>query len=249
MKYMFQESGIKLLRSLSLAKTLLAFDFDGTLAPIVEQPELARMSSSVNNSFLSLAKNQPVAVISGRSINDLRKRVPSGISLVGNHGLEGLSKSKKSAEMVLASVEGWKKRIRENWKKVANDPGVFLEDKEYSLALHYRNSKAKKEAKRRIFDLISDLDPHPRIIMGKSVFNLLPIGAPHKGVAILELMSQGLFSAALYVGDDDTDEDVFALPDQRIVTIRVGYKRSSQAQFFLKRQSEIKRLIEYFHKN
>jgi trehalose 6-phosphate phosphatase len=49
---------------------------------------------------------------------------------------------------------------------------------------------------------------------------------------------------ALYVGDDETDEDVFGLPDARVFTIRVGEKRSSRAHFFLKRQSEISRLLK-----
>ncbi len=124
------------------------------------------------------------------------------------------------------------------------DSGIFVEDKTFSLALHYRKSRNKKRARLELFSLIEKLHPSPRVILGKCVMNLLPAGGPHKGVALLEAMIKLNLRCAFYIGDDDTDEDVFSLPDNRIVSARVGLRGSSQAQFFLKRQSEMNKLLK-----
>ena len=87
------------------------------------------------------------------------------------------------------------------------------------------------------------LDDSPRIILGKFVFNVIPAGAPHKGMALLELMIETGATRALYVGDDDTDEDIFSLPDKRIVSVRVGKKKLSHAKYYLNRQSEMTILL------
>jgi len=80
--------------------------------------------------------------------------------------------------------------------------------------------------------------------MGKHVVNVVPVGGPHKGMALMELMLEKGTPTAIYVGDDDTDEDVFCLPESRILTIRIGQKRSSRARYFLKRQREINQLLK-----
>ncbi|NUM89735.1 MAG: trehalose-phosphatase, partial [Bdellovibrionales bacterium] len=66
---------------------------------------------------------------------------------------------------------------------------------------------------------------------------------PHKGTALVEAMRHIGAEAAFYVGDDDTDEDVFSLPEGNIVTVRVGRRAGSRAQFFLQRQRDINRLL------
>jgi trehalose 6-phosphate phosphatase len=71
------------------------------------------------------------------------------------------------------------------------------------------------------------------------------MGAPHKGVAILELMKLAKSKRVLYIGDDDTDEDVFSLTNEKIMSIRVGEKKISNAHYYIQRQSEINRLLKY----
>ena len=104
--------------------------------------------------------------------------------------------------------------------------GVVVEDKTFSLTFHYRQAKLLPQAAREaaIFHMAALLTPAPRLVMGKAVVKTIPPGSLHKGSAMLELMHQLQTSAALYVGDDDTDEDVFSLPDERIVTVRIGEK-------------------------
>lgn len=244
MKYLFSKTGLQLLESLTLTKVLYAFDFDGTLAPIVSSPERAGMTVKTSDLLKVLTSKTPSAILSGRSIRDLEKRLPPIKShLVGNHGLEGLPSQKSSIHQIEKICRGWKRQIEQSWPKILKGSEVFLEDKTYSLALHYRGSRNKREVKPRLFELLKELNPVPRIVLGKSVINLVPVGAPHKGVALLELMGHLKIHCALYIGDDDTDEDVFSLPDERIISVRVGHKRASNAQFYIKRQTEINKIL------
>lgn len=247
MKYLFSKSGLQILESLAFTRTLYAFDFDGTLAPIVSVPDKARASKVTESLLQSISDRVPVAVISGRAISDLKKRLgffPE--HLIGNHGLEGLSLRNESSQQAQKICADWKNQLQKKWQL---ESGIFVEDKTYSLALHYRKARNKKDARAQLFEKIEKLQPAPRIILGKCVINLIPTGAPHKGVALLELMMHSGLKCALYVGDDDTDEDVFSLPDARIISIRVGEKKSSNAQFFIKRQSEMNRLLKFLLEN
>lgn len=137
----------------------------------------------------------------------------------------------------------WVGQLQKAWTPLKADGGTVIEDKTCSIALHYRRSRNKKSARVELFSMIERLQPSPRVILGKCVMNLIPAGGPHKGVALLEAMMKLNLKCAFYIGDDDTDEDVFALPDHRIITARVGQKSSSQAQFFLRRQTEMNRLL------
>ena len=83
--------------------------------------------------------------------------------------------------------------------------GVTLEDKRYSLSLHYRRATNPAKAQSAIKDAVARLAPVPRVIPGKAVVNLLPFGAPDKGDAIRALIEETGCSNVLYVGDDDTD--------------------------------------------
>jgi trehalose 6-phosphate phosphatase len=244
MKYLFSEVGQQVVEALSFTRTLYAFDFDGTLAPIVKDPKHARIPSETARLIQTLARKAPAAIISGRSIADLRTRVKiNGSLLIGNHGVEGLGVKKHAIAKSNSICRGWLKQLHQDWGVLKADVGTLIEDKSYSLALHYRNSRNKKKAKLELFTKIEKLRPAPRIILGKCVINLIPSGGPHKGIALLELMIKLDLNCAFYIGDDDTDEDVFSLPDSRIITVRVGQKKSSQAQFFLKRQTEMNRLL------
>lgn len=245
MKYLFSKEIIPYLESLTFTETLFAFDFDGTLAKIVKKPEDAFMSKKTSELLIELNQLAKVAIISGRSLKDIKKRVPplKGAYIVGNHGVEGLDSNKNGLLNARKTCQGWKSNISQHTKSDLFK-GVTLEDKEYSIAIHYRQSRSKGKVKIRLFDILSKLNPPPRVILGKSVINLLPAGAPHKGVALLELVMKAKARKAFFIGDDDTDEDVFNLPDRRIFTIRVGKKAKSSAPFFIEKQIEINRILE-----
>ena len=86
--------------------------------------------------------------------------------------------------------------------------------------------------------------PRARLLGGRHAdFNLTPDGAPNKGTALRRYMTMFKRRAALYVGDDRTDEDVFSLGLPRVMGVRVGQRRGSSARFFMREQREIDRLL------
>jgi trehalose 6-phosphate phosphatase len=237
---LFSKQSLMIAESLSFKKTLYAFDFDGTLSKIARTPTAAKLSSTTEKLVEELARFAPVAIISGRSLDDLKARINfKPYLLVGNHGLEGLGIS--AAELAEA------KNLCREWLQVLTEAnfstGIEIEDKTYSLAVHYRKSRNKKEDKKKLKRAISLFTPQPRIINGKSVVNILPPRVPNKGHAILELMRKCEVHHGFYIGDDDTDEDIFSLPERKIMTVRIGYKQKSRAQFYIDRQNEINRLL------
>ncbi len=240
MNPLFSKSSLMILESLSFTKTLYAFDFDGTLSKIVQVPSQATILKKTNELLKQLSEMVPVAIISGRSIEDLKCRLKfKPPYLIGNHGLEGLDENRFSLNEASKRCKSWNSKLSD----VQFISGVQIEDKTYSLAIHFRHCRKKKEAKAQILSAIADLSPSPRVIFGKSVINILPPMAPHKGIAVLELMLKVGAKNAFYIGDDDTDEDVFGLPNSQIMSVRVGEKKTSQARYFIERQSQINELL------
>ncbi len=244
MNYLFSGKGLRILEALSFSEVLYAFDFDGTLAPIVEVPGNARIPDDTSALLDELCSYASVAVISGRSTDDLRQRLGSHIQhLIGNHGVEGLVPNTGSIAESKSICIQWAQQIKHFEQTESFPVGAFVENKSYSIALHYRKARNKRNARLVFRNLVRTLSPAPRLVPGKCVFNLIPPGGPHKGIALLEAMRMLKVTSSFYVGDDDTDEDVFSLPDGAVITARVGLRRASQAQFFLKRRSEINKLL------
>ena len=244
MEYLLTDRGRSELEALLTVPSLFAFDFDGTLAKIVRDCHTAQLGRPIRLWLGELAKRAPTAIISGRSLGDLRTRVGNTVPyLIGNHGLEGLHVTQQVVQQAQDICRGWKQLIEKRFGTELTRCGVFVEDKSYSLSFHYRNAGRKNAARALVFHVLAELSPLPRIVLGKAVVNVVPAAAPHKGAALLELMYQLNCTGSLYIGDDDTDEDVFSLPDTRILTVRIGKNKTSAARFFLKRQTEITEVL------
>jgi trehalose 6-phosphate phosphatase len=221
------------------ANVLVAFDFDGTLAPIVAKPDAASMRTRTRSLLAEVAKRYPCVVISGRARSDVARRV-AGVGLrrvIGNHGVEPW----QSTPAVSSQVARWRAALE---PELAGLRGVSVEDKTYSLAVHYRNSREKKRARAVILDAIARLED-VRLVGGKLVFNVIPRDAPHKGIALERERDLLGCDTAIYVGDDETDEDVFGLPTrERLLAIRVGSSQASRADYCIRGQQDIERLLE-----
>jgi trehalose-phosphatase len=235
---------------------LLLTDYDGTLTPIVERPELANLTESVRLVFEALARLHEfrVGVISGRALADLKDRVGiRGIIYAGNHGMEiegpGISFVNPMAEefrpilrivhYVLSRTLG---RIR----------GVVVEDKGLSLSVHYRLvEEDKTEEVKNTFQRIAggaQVSGKIRITSGKKVYEVRPAVAWDKGKAVKLLMKRygkgGRKSGLLpiYLGDDLTDEDGFRVIEDygHGLSVFVGEKsQHSAARYFLKSPAEV----------
>lgn len=231
---------LETLAQFAWSNVLVGLDFDGTLAPIVQRPEAAKLRARTRSLLVSLAAEYPVAVLSGRARDDVASRM-EGIpvaAIVGNHGLE------PGADLAAckALVARWIPIVR---TALAAEAGVEVEDKTFSFAVHYRRSRTRREALARIQAVIASLGPGTRVIGGKLVVNVLPAGAPHKGIALMRLRAELGVDTALYVGDDVTDEDVFSLDDPgRLLSIRVGHHTRSRARYYVSSQRAVDDLLK-----
>ena len=238
MRYMLSNENLKKLRRFSQSNSLIAFDYDGTLAPIVPDPDRAVMRTTTRELLSEVAKAYPCLVLSGRTQADILRRL-RGIGMrevVGNHGIEPWS----TADSLMDEVERWGPILE---KRLSGLRGVMVENKIFSVAIHYRRCLDKKRALTEIRQAARALG-RLRIVGGKQVINLLPEHAPDKGIALERSCARLGCAGAVYVGDDETDEDVFALGSSRsVLTIRVGHKRKSSASFYIRRQLEIDDLL------
>lgn len=247
MKYILSDANRELLAQLACSRVLLAFDFDGTLAPIVSARERAGMRARTHALFQRACELYPCAVISGRSREDVLSRVSDASVkyVVGNHGLEPGDHVERFEHAVQRATPLLARAIEA-------DPacrGCEIEDKRYSLAVHYRKAREKRKAQNAIEAAVRALPEPMRIIGGKLVVNVVPDGAPHKGDALTALRTGAGADTALYVGDDITDEDVFELDQPgRLLGIRIGASRRSAAPYYLRDQREIDPLLATLNK-
>ena len=238
MKNILSRTHRSVLEDFSWSNVLLAFDYDGTLAPIVADPEQARMRSDTRELLAALTRLYRVIVISGRAQPDaLRKLRGVGVfEVVGNHGIEPWHSSNRH----VVEVQRWLPVLN---RCVVPFSGVTIEDKIFSVAVHYRRSREKRKVRAAILAAVATLGD-VRVIEGKQIVNILPKGAPHKGIAIERERGRLHCDTALYVGDDETDEDVFTLDQPgRLLTIRVGSKRTSAATYYIPNQRAIDDLL------
>jgi len=248
MEYLFSSTGLYRLQEQLQYRAVFALDFDGTLAQITSFPEAARMRPITQNLLKQLARRDYVTVISGRSLADLKRRVhQDNVRLVGNHGVESEIKDYSHIQDHAGAVcAAWKSDLIAMLRESQAGSSIDIEDKHYSLSLHYRRSTNYSFCLEAIRQAIRLLTPNPRVLSGKAVVNLLPPGLPNKGHAFMDAMLDAKLSHGFFVGDDATDEDVFVNGSASLFTIRVGYDPDSAAQFYLRDQTEIERLMRIF---
>lgn len=203
---------------------LVACDYDGTLAPIVANPDLAVpvRESMVALRTLASQPNTHVAVISGRSLTDLAELtgLPTSVHLVGSHGSEfdaGFAKSLSEAQRALH------KRLVGMLSEIASAaPGFLIETKPASVAFHYRNAPPE-EAERAVARVNDGPASLPGVFVkrGRKVIEIGVVGM-NKGTALEAVRTKVGASMVVFIGDDVTDEDAFATLSSRDVGIKVG---------------------------
>lgn len=213
---------------------LVGCDYDGTLAPIVDNPNEARPLPEAVSVLRHLAvlPATSVAVVSGRALRDLAamSRLPAEIDLVGSHG----------AEFDLDAVQGLDDDATDALSRVIGDcaiftadaPGSQLEIKPASVAVHVR--RASREDGNRVLALLHDRfdnDADVFLTTGKEVLEISVVHT-NKGTAIERLRLDSEATAAIYLGDDVTDEHVFESLLEGDLGIKVG-EGATSAEFRL----------------
>jgi trehalose 6-phosphate phosphatase len=227
------------------APPIFGFDFDGTLAPIRPTPGEVALDAPTAAAFAALTRRVPVAVISGRGVADVRSRL-SGTPrwVIGNHGAEGMPGTDPARQAAQAAVcAAWRGQLAR--MEVLSDPGIVLEDKRYTLSLHYRQAPVREAARAHLAAAVGALHPAPEVVTGKCVLNLMPAGATDKFGALQALArGQGAGDAVFFIGDDDNDEVVFRQAPPGWVTVKVGMDGSSAARFRLHEQDAMPDLLD-----
>ncbi|MBI4403463.1 MAG: trehalose-phosphatase [Deltaproteobacteria bacterium] len=242
MKLILEPQYCSVLQDFVREAAALVFDFDGTLAAIVQDPTEAFMRPSTARLLRYASLEFPCAILSGRARQDVINRIV-GIPVkctVGNHGLEW-DPPRPEFEKYREQVKGWLPLLTKLLKPLR---GVELEYKGFSISIHYRKSEAPERVFLAIGDAISQIGAID-IIGGKEVVNCLPHGAPTKGEALAEICNLLNCRKVVYVGDDVTDETAFRTKSYyELLGIRVGCKRDSHAGFCIQYQYEIDELLK-----
>ncbi|MEM8756559.1 MAG: trehalose-phosphatase [Planctomycetota bacterium] len=223
---------------------LVATDYDGTLAPIVSDPSQAKPDREAMVALRGLAElpNTSVAVVSGRSLNDLASLLgeADGVSLVGSHGSEF---DVGFADAIDPDARALRDRVESELAQIASSgEGLAIETKPASIAFHYRNAAEDvgEAARRRVEEGPAAWDG-VHVKRGKMVIELGVVGT-NKGDAIEVLRKRHSATATLFIGDDVTDEDAFERLHGPDVGIKVG-AGSTAANFRVGDVHDVSRLL------
>jgi trehalose 6-phosphate phosphatase len=237
----------------------LISDFDGTLSPIVDQAEAAQLSPRIEVLLKELVTQvSMLAIISGREINDLRKRIHiPEVKLIGNHGMEKwvdgrrvLADGVEEDQNAIASVAG---HLEDRFAE-----GVWFENKGLSLSLHYRSVKDPQKFKQeQLLEMQKLADRNGlRFSEGRMILEFKVNVDVNKGDALNDLAQQDDLNAVIYIGDDITDMAAFeackVLRKKGIKAYGIGVKSEesdpqvvASADYFLEGLSDVDDLLSW----
>ncbi|WP_263784936.1 trehalose-phosphatase [Salinibacter grassmerensis] len=200
---------------------LFFLDYDGTLAPIVDDPDAAVPHPEAPNLLRKLDAQFPLWIVTGRDLQALSSFLDRPYSAIGLHGAqEGVVGRDARSLMSDAAAEALR-RLRESVPAV---DGLRIEDKDRSFAVHYRAVADEQDARAHLRDWLANLPEVLDAIWGKKVVELRPDGLT-KGTAVRRIADQHPDHVPVYLGDDVTDEDAFAAlqdMDRNAVSVKVG---------------------------
>jgi trehalose-phosphatase len=238
---------------------VVMLDVDGTLAPIAPRPEDAVVPNATRRAVAELVAlpGLHVALVSGRAASDAQRMVDvDGIWVIGNHGAEVLAPDGRLTvdELVVPHEEAVAAAARSLGETLADVPGVMVENKRWSLSVHYRLASADAVPMVRAAVEMVAARTGLRLGLGKEVVELRAPAQVHKGTAIVSLArrlgAERSNASALFAGDDVTDEDGFTLLRAHApsaITIRVTEHPAAvatAAEFTVRDPDAVRQVLE-----
>ena len=226
---------------------LIALDFDGTLAPLVDDPEASRMIAPAREALenLTTLSGVTIAIVTGRAIDSV-KRVAEPLNkwfLVGSHGIEVLSPGEVTDYETPWLVPG--DLIKDFGAIIAAHPGTRLEQKPFGLALHTRGVEEQlaREAEAAAYRICGAWAGDLLVRTGHGIVEC-SIHETTKGDGIEEIRRRLNPAAVFFAGDDQTDEDGFAILKSGDIGIRVG-RSKTLADFSVRDPRELATILEF----
>lgn len=248
------EHGREIGKRLSGKRVVVFLDYDGTLTPIVDRPELAIMSEEMRSVVHELADLCTTAVISGRSRTKVYDLVNlDRIFYAGSHGFDiqgphGSRIQYRQGQRFLPTIGSAFKELCSRLKRIE---GALVEHTGFSITVHYRLvAEGDVPVIERIVDEVISIHPTLRKTRGKKVFEVRPNVDWDKGKAVEWILcALGLDKddvVPVYLGDDVTDEDAFrAIREGGIGILVADSPRSSAAHYRLRDPVEVKTFLEW----
>ena len=237
---------LQIARRVRAARHVLLFlDFDGSLVPLRDHPDLAVLSRAGRWTLGRLARHPKITlvVISGRQRADVRRRVNvKGALYLGLHGWEGRHNAshKRDIHRRLRPV------LRALTRRLGREPGIWIEDKQAALVVHYRKAAkpAVRRARQEVRETLRAFEPEFHCLGGKDIWEILPTSNQGKNAAVRKLVkSCSARTEWIYIGDDHSDERAFAVLPQGL-TMRVGPARRTRARFRLHDSGEVLHFLQ-----
>lgn len=212
----------------------LITDVDGTISPIIDVPDAARVTPE-NARLLSQLREKStlVAVVSGRSAEDVAQRVGiPGLVYVGNHGMETWAEGEVR---VSAEAEVYRDDLVLALQDVRGNviEGMRLEDKGATLSVHYRQTAFPEKAVAELTPVMQEIATRHGLVLtqGRMVFEFRPPVNIDKGTAVKDLVVSHKLEAVIFLGDDTTDVSAFQMVRQLRVSDRcLGYGLGVKSQ-------------------
>lgn len=245
MRHLFQ-SWSHVARRLRAGRPIALFlDFDGTLTPLRPRPEDVWLDEATRSTLSQLTRSPRfrVWVVSGRRQADIRDRVRvPGIRYLGLHGWEGRAGNcvPEDTRQIVSCARSWIGSL------LLSTPGIWIEDKDVTFAIHYRSvsDKGVRDVRKLLRGVLEAFEGLLSLVKGKKVWEVVPREMEDKGAAVKqELSAIGREAVPVYVGDDRMDEPGFDACSSG-VTVRVGRDCRSKARYRLSSVAQVRRFLE-----